>query len=175
MEGGVPRGFVHLVLFDWPSIASRWRRWSLSPQNSWKYLHWRVWSKVPDYCLDRLFGIWNEGEIVKIVFLQVGFHSWRVLRLSCYDTGSSPCISELVLSFNVFFKSLWSRMRFVVEVITIGGGLPRFLGASSCGSVFSASAVSVSMPVVLRGVKKLRVNTAFWRHLDSCWCWDCKS
>jgi hypothetical protein len=52
-------------------------------------------------------------------------------------------------------------MTFVVEVITIGGSLPGFLGASSSGSVFSAPVVSVSMSVVLRGVKKLRVNTDF--------------
>jgi hypothetical protein len=30
-------------------------------------------------------------------------------------------------------------MKFVVEVITIGGGLPGFLGASFSGSVFSVS------------------------------------
>jgi hypothetical protein len=59
------------------------------------------------------------------------------------------------------FKSLCSRMRFVVEVITICGGLPDFLGASCSGNVFSAPAVSVSMSVVLRGAKKLRINTAF--------------
>jgi hypothetical protein len=48
-------------------------------------------------------------------------------------------------------------MEFVVEVIIIGGGLPGFLG----GSVFSAPVVSLSMSVVLRGAKKLPVNTAF--------------
>jgi hypothetical protein len=52
-------------------------------------------------------------------------------------------------------------MRFVVEAITIGGALPDFLGASCSGSAFSAPVVSVSMPVVLRGGKKLRVNTTF--------------
>jgi hypothetical protein len=30
--------------------------------------------KVMDYCLDRFFGIWGEGKIVEIIFLQVGFH-----------------------------------------------------------------------------------------------------
>jgi hypothetical protein len=59
------------------------------------------------------------------------------------------------------FKSLCSRMRFVVEVVTIGGGLPDFLAASYPSSAFSAPAVSVSVSVVLRGAKKLRVNTAF--------------
>jgi hypothetical protein len=52
-------------------------------------------------------------------------------------------------------------VRFVVEVITIGDGLPDFLGASCFGSAFSASVVSVSMAVVHKGAKKLRVNTAF--------------
>jgi hypothetical protein len=41
-------------------------------------------------------------------------------------------------------------MRFMVEVITIGGGLPDFLGAFCSRSVFSASVVSVSVSVVLR-------------------------
>jgi hypothetical protein len=31
--------------------------------------------KVTNYCLDRLFGIWGEGKIVEIIFLQVGLHS----------------------------------------------------------------------------------------------------
>jgi hypothetical protein len=54
-------------------------------------------------------------------------------------------------------------MRLVVEVtsIIIGDGLPGFLGAACLGSVFSASIVSMSMSVVLRGAKTLRVNTAF--------------
>jgi hypothetical protein len=52
-------------------------------------------------------------------------------------------------------------MRFVVEVIAIGGGLSGFQGVSPSATVFSAPVVSVSMSVVLRGVKKLRVNTAF--------------
>jgi hypothetical protein len=51
------------------------------------------------------------------------------------------------------FKSLWSGMRFVVEVIIIGGSLFGFLGASCSGSAFSASVVSVSISVVLRGAK----------------------
>jgi hypothetical protein len=48
-----------------------------------------------------------------------------------------------------------------MEVITIGGGLPDFIGASCSGSAFSAPEVSVYMSVVLRGAKKLRVITAF--------------
>jgi hypothetical protein len=56
---------------------------------------------------------------------------------------------------------------FVVEDIITDGGLPHFLGASCSGSVFSASLVSVSMSIVLRGAKKLRVNTAFGGSLKS--------
>jgi hypothetical protein len=59
------------------------------------------------------------------------------------------------------FKSLWSRMRFVVDVITIGGHLPDFLGASCSRSAFCAPVDSVSMSAVLRGAKTLRVNTTF--------------
>jgi hypothetical protein len=51
-------------------------------------------------------------------------------------------------------------MMFKIEVITIGGGLRDFLGASCSGSAFSAPVVSVSMSV-LRFAKKLRVGTAF--------------
>jgi hypothetical protein len=58
------------------------------------------------------------------------------------------------------FKSFWSRMKFAVEVITIGGSLPGFLGASCSGSAFYAPVVSVSMSVVLRGAKNLRVDIA---------------
>jgi hypothetical protein len=35
--------------------------------------HWRIWGKVVDYCLNRIFGIWRKGKILEIVFLQVGF------------------------------------------------------------------------------------------------------
>jgi hypothetical protein len=52
-------------------------------------------------------------------------------------------------------------MRFVVDVITICGGLPDFLGASCSASSFSTSVVSVSMSLVRRGTKNLRVNIAF--------------
>jgi hypothetical protein len=58
------------------------------------------------------------------------------------------------------FRSLWSRMRFVVEVFTIGGGLPDILGVPCSGSVLCTSVVPVSISVVLRGAKKLRVKTA---------------
>jgi hypothetical protein len=30
--------------------------------------------EVTDYCFHRLFGIWGEGKVVEIIFLQVGFH-----------------------------------------------------------------------------------------------------
>jgi hypothetical protein len=59
------------------------------------------------------------------------------------------------------FKSLWSRTRFPVEVIIIGGGQPDFLGASCSGSAFSAPGVSASMSVILRDAKKLRIKAAF--------------
>jgi hypothetical protein len=52
-------------------------------------------------------------------------------------------------------------MRFVVDVITIGGDLLGFLGASYSGSVFSASVVSMSISVVLRDAKKFQVNITF--------------
>jgi hypothetical protein len=84
-----------------------------------------------------------------------------VRHLFCYDTGSILYMLELEFSFHVVCKSLWSRMRFVKEVSVIGGSLLDFLGASCSSSVFASSTVSVSMPVVLRVAKKLRVNTAF--------------
>jgi hypothetical protein len=50
-------------------------------------------------------------------------------------------------------------MNFVVEVITIGGGLPEFLGVSFSSRVFYAPLVSVYMSVVLRCSENLRVIT----------------
>jgi hypothetical protein len=52
-------------------------------------------------------------------------------------------------------------MTVVVEVMTVDGGLPGFLGASCSDSAFSTPVVSVSMSVVLRGAKKLQAGTAF--------------
>jgi hypothetical protein len=69
------------------------------------------------------------------------------------------------------FKSLWSRMWFVVEVITVGGGLLCFLGASCSGSAFCASVIPVSLSIVLRGAKNLRVNTAFGSSLTAADVW----
>jgi hypothetical protein len=62
----------------------------------------RIWVKVTDYCLDRLFGIWGEGKLVEIMFLQVGFHGYIVHHFFCYDMSSVSCVSELVLSFDMF-------------------------------------------------------------------------
>jgi hypothetical protein len=52
-------------------------------------------------------------------------------------------------------------MKFVIEIIVIAGGLPDFLGAFSSSGIFSVPVVSMSMSLVLRGAKKLRVGTAF--------------
>jgi hypothetical protein len=35
--------------------------------------------------------------------------------------GSISCIPELVLTIGVFFMSLWSRMKFVVEIMKLVG------------------------------------------------------
>jgi hypothetical protein len=51
-------------------------------------------------------------------------------------------------------------MKFVVEVIMIGGDIPEFLEASCSGSAFSAPIVSVSTSVVPNGAMKLIVSTA---------------
>jgi hypothetical protein len=67
-----------------------------------------------------------------------------------------------------------SQMRFVVEVITKGGGLPGFLGASCSGNVFSASVfsvVSVSMSAVQRGTRELQFNTNFGGSLTAVDIW----
>jgi hypothetical protein len=45
-------------------------------------------------------------------------------------------------------------MRFVVEVIIIGGGLIASQGASFSSSVFSAPVISVSLSVILTGKGK---------------------
>jgi hypothetical protein len=58
------------------------------------------------------------------------------------------------------FRSLWSRIRVVVEVITIGGGLPGFLGASCSSSLRVYS-------LILRGAKKIRINTVFRGNLKT--------
>jgi hypothetical protein len=52
-----------------------------------------------------------------------------------------------VLSFDVFFRWLWSRIRFVVEVILL-------VAAYLISWEPPAPVVSVSMSVVLRGAKK---------------------
>jgi hypothetical protein len=57
-------------------------------------------------------------------------------------------------------------MSFVVEVITIGGGLQDYLGAYFSGRVFSAPVVSVFMPVVLRDLK-LTNGTCFTLYIYS--------
>jgi hypothetical protein len=58
-------------------------------------------------------------------------------------------------------------MRFVVEVTTIGGGLPDFLGAYFSGRVFTAPVVSVSMSLILGGETNLRVITVLVGNLPA--------
>jgi hypothetical protein len=58
-------------------------------------------------------------------------------------------------------------MRFVIKVVSIGGGPPDFLGASCSSSVFSAPEVFVSISVVLRGAKNLQVNADFGGNLTA--------
>jgi hypothetical protein len=58
-------------------------------------------------------------------------------------------------------------MRFVVEAIYIGGGLPELLGASCSGSALSAPVVSVSMSIVLRSAKKSQVDIALGDNLTT--------
>jgi hypothetical protein len=64
-------------------------------------------------------------------------------------------------------KLICSRMRFAVKFITTGSGLPEFLGVSCSGSTLCVSVVSVTMSLVLRGVKKLRINNVFGGSLTS--------
>jgi hypothetical protein len=52
-------------------------------------------------------------------------------------------------------------MRFVIEVLIIGGSFSGFLEDSCSDTVFSAPVVTMSMPVVLRGAKELRVTADF--------------
>jgi hypothetical protein len=85
-----------------------------------------------------------EYPAISLAMIRVPFHVFR------------NSYSHLTCSF----RSLWRRIKFVVEVITIGGGLPDFLGASCSGSVFSAPVVPVSMSLVLRGSTKFRVIIA---------------
>jgi hypothetical protein len=63
-----------------------------------------VWGKVIGLDnLDRLFEIWGGGRIVEIMFLQIGLHCGIVHPFFCYDMGSVSFVSELVLSFDMFF------------------------------------------------------------------------
>jgi hypothetical protein len=50
-------------------------------------------------------------------------------------------------------------MSIAVEVSTIGGGLLCFLTAFCSGIVCSTVVVSVSMSLILKGAKELRINT----------------
>jgi hypothetical protein len=64
---------------------------------------------------------------------------------------------------NSYSPFMWVLSRFGIEwgkVITISGGLPDFLGVYYSDSVYSALVVSVSISIVQRCAKKLRVNTA---------------
>jgi hypothetical protein len=63
-------------------------------------------------------------------------------------------------------------MRFVLEVITVGGSQPDFLGPFCSGNVFCAPLVSMSMSVVLRGAKKLRIKAALGGSLTVGGYWD---
>jgi hypothetical protein len=80
---------------------------------------------------DSLLEIW-ECKIV-IIFLGVGYHDWIVHHFVCYDPGSFNVFWNSYSPLTLSFKSFWSRMKFVVEVITIRGGLHDFLG-DSCSS-----------------------------------------
>jgi hypothetical protein len=61
---------------------------------------WRVWVKMTEYCVYRLYGILEDVEIVEISLLQIGFHGC-FRHFFCYNTGSFSFISELVLPFDV--------------------------------------------------------------------------
>jgi hypothetical protein len=98
---------------------------------------------VTDYCFYRLFGI----------------------------RGPFPVFRNSYCPLTWSFKSLWSWMSFVVVVIFIVVGLPAFMGASYTCNVLSALVVSVSMSLVRRGAKKLRVQHWFWWQLNRCRCW----
>jgi hypothetical protein len=58
-------------------------------------------------------------------------------------------------------------MNFLIEVIIIEGCLRNLLGASCLGSRLSASVVSVSISVVLRGKKILLFKTDFGGSLSA--------
>jgi hypothetical protein len=92
-----------------------------------KVKYWRLFFSIQDFMA--------EGFAISFVMTRVSF---RVFRNS---------YSPLTCSF----KSLWSRMRFLLE--------SDYLRASFSGRVFSASVATVSMSLVLRGAKKLRVIT----------------
>jgi hypothetical protein len=63
-------------------------------------------------------------------------------------------------------------MRFAVEVITIGGGLPYFLGTSCSGNAFSAAVVSESMSVVLSGEKRCEFSLLWLGILTAAAFWE---
>jgi hypothetical protein len=58
-------------------------------------------------------------------------------------------------------------MWFLKPYIFTGGCLPGILGASCCGSMSSVAVVSESMPIVLRGAKKLQADTPFRSNLTA--------
>lgn len=120
------------------------------------YLIWAVgnifrrrgWRNVTDYCIGRLFRIREECKTVEIIFLRGGFYGRIVCHFLYYETGYISFISELLLSFDVFFwlesnedccrsDHYWWRPA-------------RFLGAFS-DSAFFPPVVRVSMSVILRG------------------------
>jgi hypothetical protein len=68
----------------------------------------------------------SEDKVLEIIFLQVWFYAWIVCHFLLWYEFHLVYFGTRTLLWQCSCKSLWSQMRFVVEVITIGGGLPDF-------------------------------------------------
>jgi hypothetical protein len=115
-----------------------------------KSFRWRVWGKMNTYCLFSVFGILIEvGD-----YFSRGRISWL----------NSPTFLLLWYGFHLIYLGirtlLWRGLLSSFRSHYYWWRPTWFSESLLPGSAFSAPLVSVSLSVVLRGLKNLRVNTA---------------
>jgi hypothetical protein len=93
--------------------------------------------------------------------VEVGFDGLEIRHASRDDAGSDSGATELKASFDLNFSCFCKRIRLVVDVRIIGGGLPVSPRTAFSFELASVPEASVSMSAALRGEKKFRVTNSF--------------